>query len=146
MAIEENSDVREYQLIEPIGKIDLSIYKDFIDFEILTDELVLTKDRAKHVDDRRFGVLDEFKEYVLETVNNPDYIIRDEKNPKNTLKVIKKIKNTDDKNKYTHIVIRFVIEGDNVEYKNSIMTMWAIGDKKLEQLKRNKEVLFSKDE
>lgn len=144
MANEENNNIREYKLIEPIGNIDLSIYKDFIKFEILTDELVLTKDRAKHIDDRRFGVLDSYKDNIIETVNAPDYIIRDKKNPDNTLIAIKKVQTIE--NKHTYIVIRFVIEGDNPKYKNSIITMTAIGDKKLGQIKRNKELLFSKDE
>ncbi|MEG2354302.1 MAG: hypothetical protein RSB70_06695, partial [Clostridium sp.] len=114
----------KYELIESLGRINLDIYKDFFENEILTDELVLTRNRAEHVDERRIGILDKYRDEILSTINEPDLIIRDNKNPVDTVISIKKIDTNSSKN--TYVVIKFTLEGNNPDYKNSIMTMMTI--------------------
>lgn len=130
----------KYELIESLGRINLDIYKDFFENEILTDELVLTRNRAEHVDERRIGILDKYRDEILSTINEPDLIIRDNKNPVDTVISIKKIDTNSSKN--TYVVIKFTLEGNNPDYKNSIMTMMTINDKKLKQIRRNKTILY----
>ena len=132
----------DYELIESLGHINLDIYKQLFDEKIITTELVLTKNRAEHIDERRPGVLEKYKKDILETVNNPDFIVRDDKHPLDTAISIKRINETDHENLY--VVIKFTLEGNNPEYKNSVMTMVVIKEKKLNQIKRNKTILYER--
>lgn len=104
--------------------------------------MVLTKNRAEHIDERRYGVLDEYKKEILATINEPDLIIMDNKHPLDTAISIKKIDNKSSKSLY--VVIKFTLEGNNPKYKNSIMTMTTIGNKKLNQIRRNKTILYER--
>lgn len=126
---------------ETIGKININIYKNLIDTELLSDEVVLTKKQLKHVDIRRFGVMDKYHAYLLSIINDPDYIFEDKE--KFTVNAVKKVEM--DSNKHAYVVIRLVVEGDNINYKNSIITMWDINDKKLAQFHRNKNLLYKKE-
>lgn len=139
MNIEDNKS-NSNSSIRFICKIDLDLYKCASD-NIITDEVVLTKKQEIHIrDENNRDVLDKYINDIESILNNPDYILDDEKN-KNTVKVIKSIPYC--KNKNIHIVLRLVVVDDNPNYKNSIITAWEISDKKLGQLIRNKTVLFS---
>lgn len=136
------NDETTYEFIENLGKINLNLYGKIFDKKILTEELVLTKNRAEHIDERRYGVLDEYKKEILATINEPDLIIMDNKHPLDTAISIKKIDNKSSKSLY--VVIKFTLEGNNPKYKNSIMTMTTIGNKKLNQIRRNKTILYER--
>lgn len=137
------SDGSFYALIEEIGAINLDLYRGFFDSDILTDVLVLTRNRAEHIDERRYGVLQEYKANILDTVNDPDLVIRDDKHIKDTVISIREVKNSDS-DKKLYVVIKFNLEGNNPEYKNSIMTMTVINEKKFNQIKRNKTIIYEK--
>lgn len=137
------NDKSKYQLIENIGKVNLNLYNEFFDKKILTEELVLTKNRAEHIDERRYGLLEQYKKEILLTINEPDLIIRDDKHSIDTVISIKKV-NDNKVNKSLYVVIKFTLEGNNYEYKNSIITMTTIGEKKLNQIRRNKTILYDR--
>lgn len=126
--------------IQYICTIDLDLYK-CKSKNILTNEVVLTKNRDTHVrEERKREVLIKYRDDLSEIFNDPDYIIDDESR-ENTVKVIKYMSDTN-----IHIALKLIVAGDeNPHYKNSIITAWEMGNKKLNQLLRNKTVLYKKE-
>ncbi|MGL4449789.1 MAG: hypothetical protein ACRCTZ_01190 [Sarcina sp.] len=131
-----------YKLIENLGVINKKLYLELIDGNIISNNIVLTKNRAEHIDERRFGVLDKHKNKIVDTVNNPDLVILDDKHANDTVIAIKEIQS--DENKRLYVVIKLVLEGNNPSYENSVMTMACINEKKYNQILRNKTILYKK--
>ena len=65
--------------IKPIGKIDISILeKEF--GQIRTDVIIITDERIKHIKERHPDDYTLFQKFGKESVENPNYIIKDGKN------------------------------------------------------------------
>mgnify|MGYP004551893921 FL=1 len=122
-----------------VGKIDKNIYKCIVD-EFVTDEVIITDERIQHIKDRHPNDYERFCLYIPQIIADPDYII--EANKPNTAILMKEIIENNEKFK---LVLRIKVKNDPVEYKNSIMTFWHIGDKTWRKSLKNKNILYSRE-
>lgn len=122
-----------------IGKIDkekLGKYEN----EIITQEVILTDERIKHIKEHHPGDYEKYSKYILNIIEDPDYIINDSKN----LYTVLCLKTIKEDRENIQIVIRLNTNAKEKEKKNSILTLWKIKDKTYKQLIRNKEILWKK--
>lgn len=122
-----------------IGKLDvekLGKYKE----KVVTDDVILTEERIKHIQEHHPGDYEKYGIYIPEIVNNPDYIIDDNKNL-DTVLYMKTIKENE---KNIQTVVRLNTNEKEKDKQNSILTFWKIKDKTYKQLLRNKEILWKK--
>jgi len=71
-----------------IGKININLFK-VVTENITTDDVVITDERIKHINDNHSNDYDRFSSFILEILTNPDYILKDNKN-ENTAIILKK--------------------------------------------------------
>lgn len=117
-----------YKEITSLDKTKFGKYEK----EMLTDEVILMAERVKHIIERRGKeIYDKYSPYIKEIIDTPDYIF-DDKEP-NTVVISKQI--VQDK-KHVNIVLKLVVKSDNPDYKNSIITMIDMGQKRFEQYLR----------
>lgn len=121
-----------------VGKLNREIFR-CISENIRTDDVIITEERIHHVNDRHPGEHKKIKEYIKEAVENPDYIIAD-KHP-NTGLIIKEIKTGD---LYIQMVLRICTSEDKTEIKNSIISLWEISERRLQNYLRNKSILYKR--
>ena len=126
-----------------IGKIDKNLFKD-ISNNIITDEVVLTNKQREHIEQRHPGVLRKYEEYFVDIIERPDYILKD--NTRENTALILKTVNTKNNNKIgnVNLVLRLVVEGDNINNKNSIITCIQISDSRLKSYKNNGSIIYQK--
>lgn len=120
-----------------IGKLDiekLGKYKE----KIITDEVILTEERIKHIQEHHPGDYERYSIYISEIIDNPDYIVDDSKNL-DTILYIKTIKENE---KNIQIVVRLNTNEKEKNKQNSILTLWKMKDKTYRQLLRNKEIIW----
>ena len=71
-----------------------------------------------------------FEKYGLSVVDEPDLIIKDEKN-ENTVFITKKLENTN-----LNLIVKVILDNDDKNLKNSVMTFYRIREKNLNKLKK----------
>ncbi len=125
--------------LHSIGKIDTQIYKVISD-DITTEEVIITKERIKHIKERHPNDYERFYSYLPEIVSNPDYIIAG--NKPNTALILKTIEIDGEIFK---TVLRLKTSQDNNNFKNSIITFMKIDYKEWSRLIRNKEILYKRE-
>lgn len=122
-----------------IGKLDKNKLKSY-NQKIITEDVVLTGERIKHIKEHHPGDYEKYSRYIPEIINTPDYIINDNKNI-DTLLYMKTIKENE-------INIQIVVKlntNEKEKYKqNSILTFWKVKTKTYNQIIRNKEILWKK--
>lgn len=59
-----------------LPKRKLGRYKE----KIITDKVIITDERIKHIKSRHGGDYEEYITYIPEVIGNPDYILQDAKN------------------------------------------------------------------
>jgi len=121
-----------------IGKIDgkkLGKYKD----KILTEIVILTTERKKHILEHHPGDYENYHMYIKEILKNPDYIIDDAKN-KDTVLYLKSLQ---ENKKNIQIVVKLNTNQINNGKYNSIITLWKMKTNTYKQLIRNKEIIYS---
>lgn len=119
-----------------IGEINPDIYRG-VAKDILTRDVIITKERIKHIMSNHPNDYERFYNYFSEIVEKPDYIIESRK--PSTALILKEIKSDNIKFK---TVLRLVVSGENTEYKNSIITFMKIDDKEWNRLLRNKKIIY----
>lgn len=120
-----------------IGKLDkekLGRYKT----KIITDEIILTEERIKHIREHHPGDYEKYGRYIFEIINNPDYIINDNKN----IDTILYMKTISESNKNIQIVVRLNTNKNEKDKYNSILTLWKIKTRTYKQIIRNKEIIW----
>lgn len=124
-----------------VGKLNIKLFEK-IGKELITDEVIFTYERIKHVEAKRVQLFKEVKNILEEALYNPDYIYKDWNNRDNTLVLIKSVNEKLNLN----IILRIAILNDKKHPKNSIITMIKIGNKTFNKIKRNKKenLLFEK--
>lgn len=121
-----------------IGRIDIEKYQGVTEKRIITDQVVLTDNRIQHIIERRGQEFyDEYKDRFADIVENPDYVFNDKN--KNTAIAAKTFSYN---SKTVNVVIKIVVEGDNPEYKNSIITAIIENDKRFAQRLRNNNPIY----
>ena len=122
-----------------IGEIDPDIYRG-VAKSIITREVIITKERIKHIMENHPNDYERFYSYFSEIVEKPDYIIESKK--PNTELILKEIRHDNIKFK---TILRLVVAGENTEYKNSIITFMKIDDKEWNRLLRNKKIIYKRE-
>lgn len=121
-----------------MGKIKRKLLEN--EFEkIQTEETIVTEERLKHIMEHHPNDFDLFIKYGKEILQNPDLVLKDVKN-EGTIFMIRRLKDTN-----LNMVVRVVLETDNPERKNSVMTFYRIRNKNLEKLMIKNIFLYSKE-
>lgn len=137
--IEEKTEETAETDVHKVGKINRDIYKCVTD-DIVTDEVIITDERIKHIKDNHPNDFELYCEYMKEIVESPDYIIEANK-PKSAL-ILKSFENNAVPFK---TILRLVTSTDDPKFKNSIITFMKIDDKEWDRLVRNKKVLYKSE-
>ena len=125
--------------MHPVGKIDIEKYR-CVTPDIVTDEVIITDERIEHIQKNHPDDYERFQLYFQEIVQNPDYIIQDERPA--TAMVLKLI---EEQGERFRLSLRLVTSNDNPEFKNSIITFMKIREKEWNRLIRNKTVLYKRE-
>lgn len=107
--------------------------------KLKTDELIVTDERIEHIKFRHPEDFELFEKYGLSVVEEPDFIIKDEKN-ENTVFMTKKLENTN-----LNLVVKIILETDEKDLKNSVMTFYRIREKNLKKLMNKNKTLYKKE-
>lgn len=124
--------------IQVLGKIDIKLLEKEYG-KILTDEIIVTNERISHIKERHPEDYSLFEKYGRESVTSPDLIIKDVKHC-GTVFMIKKLPETN-----LNVVVRVVLETDDSNLKNSIMTFYRIRNKNLKKLIEKNRLLYKKE-
>lgn len=123
-----------------IGKIDKNIYQQVANKKLITDEVIITSDRISHIIERRGKKFyDEYSEYFSDILASPDYIFKDK--TENTAIVSKSFIH---RGSSVNLIIKLVVEGDNRDYKNSVITAIKENDKRFSQRLRNNVPVYKR--
>lgn len=124
--------------IKQLGTIDISLLSETFG-NIQTSEIIITNERLQHIYERHPEDYNLFKKYGQGSVQNPDIIIKDEKN-QGTIFMVKKLPDTN-----LNVVVRVVLETDEIGWKNSVMTFYRIREKNLKKLIKKNTLLYKKE-
>ncbi|MBD5138874.1 MAG: hypothetical protein HDT24_06170 [Ruminococcus sp.] len=122
-----------------IGKLDIEIYK-CISNSIITDEVIITEERIRHIKERHPNDYEFFYSYMREVIEYPEYII--EANKPNTALILKSFS---DGEKQFKTILRLVTSEDNNAFKNSVITFMKINEKEWNRLIKNKKILYKSE-
>lgn len=98
---------------------------------------MLLPKQIEHIEERHKGVYDKYKNELINILNNPDYIFKDPKH-EDTALLIRKYDNN------VEVVLKLNTDTKN-NFKNSIITMWEIKDKRLERYKETHQIIYKKE-
>lgn len=124
-----------------VCKLNRELYK-VVTEDIRTDEVIITDERIKHIQERHPNDYERFSRYLSEIIQNPDYIIRDER--PNTATILKEFP-ANENSEHFRIALRLATSRDPEHYKNSIITFLKIRQKEWERMIRNKEILYKSE-
>ncbi len=126
-------------MVYDIGKIDLSIYR-VVTENIQTDEVIITDERMKHIQEHHPGDFEKYRKYFSEILQHPDYILQTKKH---TAEVLKEIV---ERGKKCKLILRLQTATDPKGFKNAVITFLHIRDKEWQRLIRNKKILYRRVE
>lgn len=126
--------------VHTVGRIDIEKYRCITD-DITTDEVIITPERIQHIEERHPGAYDKIKDYLQQALDDPDYILEDEKNP-NTGIILKLV---DENGMRFQMVLRVHTSTDPDGFKNSIISGWDISESRWKNYVNNKKVLYKKE-
>ena len=102
-----------------VGRINRNIY-ECVTRNIITDEVIITEKRIEHIKERHPTDFERYNKYLEEIIGNPDYIIANKSN--------------------TAILLN-----DPVEYRNSVISFWHIGETTWNKMLKNKKFFTLKN-
>lgn len=121
-----------------LGRLDTKILE--AEFGKLgTDELIVTGERIEHIKKRHPEDYELFEVYGSLAAIKPDIILKDEKN-ENTVFLIKRLDNTN-----LNVVARVILERENSDLKNSVMTFYRIRSRNLLKLMEKNKILYKSE-
>ncbi len=135
---ESTKEVAEMKDIKSLGKINLEPLEKVFG-KIQTRDIVVTEERLGHIKRRHPEDFALFEKFGADTVCNPDFIIRDTKN-KGTVFMIKELPDTN-----LNVVVRAVLETEDSNRKNSVMTFYRIRQRNLRKLMEKNDILYKKE-
>ena len=136
MTPEENKGAEKLILIGKLDKNKLGKYKN----RILTENVILTTERIEHIKEHHPGDYEKYGDYISEIINEPDYVLNDNKN----IDTVLFMKTIDIEDKNIQLVIRLNTNKNESDKQNSILTLWKVKNKTYKQMIRNKEILWQK--
>ena len=107
--------------------------------ELKTAEIVVTDERIEHIKLRHPDDFALFKQYGSVTVETPDIIVKDCINT-NTVFMIKRLENTN-----LNVVAKLILDTDQSNRKNSVMTFYRIRNSNLKKLEKKNKTLYKKE-
>ena len=107
--------------------------------KLQTDDIIITSERIAHIKQRHPEDYDFFEMFGIESVTNPDFIIKDLKNT-GTVFMVKRLPNTN-----LNVVIRLALGIDQNGLKNSVMTFYRIRERNLRKLIGKNVLLYKKE-
>ena len=122
-----------------IGKIDRNVFRCVTE-DIVTDEVIITDERIRHIKERHPQDYERYAEYIKESVEAPDYII--EANKPKTALILKEIQT---EHEVFKMVVRLITSTDDVSFKNSVITFMKINQKEWNSLIKNKKILYKSE-
>ena len=124
-----------------IGKIDIKKIGKYKK-KIITTELILTQERLNHhIYKYHEKEYIETKSYIKYIIDNPDYILEDNKN----IDTLIYLKHIEEINKKARVVIKLATnKNDKIYNKNSIITIMRQRDKSWEQTIKNRGTIIYK--
>lgn len=122
-----------------VGILNKDIYKCITE-DIVTDEVIITDERIKHIMERHPNDYERYYKYMAEVIADPDYIV--EANKPNTAFILKSI--TENDKKY-ELILRLATSDDPKKYKNSVITFLRIENKRYNRYLRTKTILYKKE-
>lgn len=122
-----------------VCKIDLSLYR-VVEQNLVTDEVIITEQQILHIEEGHPGDYNRLAVHIPDVLQQPDYILRG--NRPHTALVLKQISTPE---VTAEVVLRLKVSDDPAEYKNSIITMWNISQKRFRRLLRQSEILYKKE-
>ena len=124
-----------------IGKIDIKKIGKYKK-KIITTELILTQERLNHhIYKYHEKEYIEIKNYIKYIIDNPDYILEDNKN----IDTLIYLKHIEEINKKARVVINLATnKNDKIYNKNSIITIMRQRDKSWEQTLKNRGTIIYK--
>ena len=122
-----------------IGKIDRNVFRCVTE-DIVTDEVIITDERIRHIKERHPQDYERYAEYIKESVEAPDCII--EANKPKTALILKEIQT---EHEVFKMVVRLITSTDDVSFKNSVITFMKINQKEWNRLIKNKKILYKSE-
>lgn len=123
-----------------VGWIDIEKYRCITE-DITTDEVIITPERIQHIEERHPGAYDKIKDYLQQALDDPDYILGDEKNPHTGIILKLVVEN----GVRFQMVLRVHTSTDPDGFKNSIISGWDISESRWKNYVNNKKVLYKKE-
>ena len=124
--------------MELLGRINIQLFEQKFG-QLQTDEIVITSERLAHICKRHPEDYALFLTFGKTAVENPDFLIADEKN-EGTVFAVKKMPGTN-----LNVVVRLALSTDTVGLKNSVMTFYRIREKNLKKLLDRNELLYKRE-
>lgn len=124
--------------IKSLGKLNIVLLEKVFG-KIQTDEIIVTSERVAHIQERHPQDFELFVKYGANSVQNPDYVIRDIKRD-GTVFMVKKLPDTN-----LNIVVRVALDTDQEGLKNSVMTFYRIRERNLRKLIEKNGLLYKKE-
>ena len=112
-----------------IGELDKEKLGNYSN-KIITNEVILTEERIKHIKEHHPGDYEKYGIYISEIIKEPDYILEDNKN----IDTVLYLKSITTNKKNIQIVIRLNTIRTEINKKNSILTLWKIKNSTYNQL------------
>lgn len=125
--------------MQTVGKIDKEIYRCISD-KIATDEVIITDERIKHINERHPADYAQIQPYLADALLHPDYILKDGR--WDHTGIILKMVEANGVN--IQIILRVQTLNDANSFKNSIISAWKIGKRRWDNYVRNKEILYKR--
>ena len=119
--------------------MDMELCKKIFPF-VATDEVVITQERIEHIKSRHPGVYEHYHTYMRSIVEDPAYILED--NKPNTIALLGIY--TDEGRQFM-LIVRLHTAADPEGYTNSIITFMRLSKKRCDEYIANKKVLYKRE-
>ena len=119
-----------------VCRLDLERYK-VVSNNIQTDEVIITDQQLKHIQERHPDISKSVMENLSNIIQNPDYIIETDR--PNTANILKRLEVN---GKKYQLILRLKTDSDPANFKNSIITMMTVNEKRYQQYLRNRNILY----
>jgi hypothetical protein len=125
--------------VRVVGKIDIKKYR-VVSENIRTDEVIMTDERVRHVQERHPGDFERYAGYMADMIADPQYIL--EANRPNTAFLLKTFQ---DAGSSFQLILRLAVEGDDLGYRNSVITFLKVEEKRYNRYLRTKKILYKSE-
>jgi hypothetical protein len=109
--------------------------------DITAAEVIITDERIAHIEKRHPGAYQKYAQHIPEILGGYDYILEDDL--PNTVLLLKRLE--DAEGTRIELVLRLHTSQDDPAFKNSVLSLWDIGEAKWGQYERMKKILDKRE-